>query len=62
MATVARHIRSYYDPETEQDNLLLETGQVREPSLSAQGCVRGGIGFTSGGEERRAVDDDNERG
>lgn len=48
MATVARHIRSYYDSEAERDNLLLETGQVQEPTFSNQGRVRGGIGSTSG--------------
>jgi hypothetical protein len=60
MATVARHIRSHYDPETERDGLLLETGQVREPTLPAQGRVRGGIGFTSDGEEWPTVNDDSE--
>ena len=63
MATVARHIRSYYDPETEQDHLLLETGQVREPtfSFSGQGRVRGGIVFTPGGEDGGIVNGDSER-
>jgi len=64
MATVARHIRSYYDPETERDDLLLETGQTRVSTSSSHGPVRGGIGFPSGGEEGRNVggDGDQEEG
>lgn len=61
MATIARHIRSYYDPETEQDDLLLQTGQVQEPTSSVQGQVRGGIGFNFGGEEGRIVNSDSKR-
>ena len=61
MATVARHIRSYYDPGTERDDLLLETGQVPEPTLPAQGSVRGGIGFTFSGEGWRTGSGDRER-
>jgi len=51
MATVARHIRSHYDPETERDELLLETGQVRLPTFTNHGSIRGGIGFSSQGED-----------
>jgi len=51
MATVARYIYSHYDPETEREDLLLETGQTRAPTSSGHGRVRGGIGFSSGGEE-----------
>lgn len=61
MATTVRHIRSYYDPETERDDLLLETGQVWEPTFSGEGHIRGGIGFTSGGEKGRTVNYDSER-
>jgi hypothetical protein len=58
MATVARYIRSHYDPETEREDLLLETGQTRASTSSGHGRVRGGIGFFSGGEEGgRNVDD-----
>ena len=57
MTTVARHIRSRYDPETERDDLLLETGQVWVPT-SSQGRVRGVIGFASSGEEGQDVDGD----
>jgi hypothetical protein len=58
MATVARHIRSHYDPETERDDLLLETGQVRSSTPSSHGRVRDGIGVSSGGEERNGDGDD----
>ena len=58
MATVARHIRSHYDPETERDDLLLETGQVRSSTPSSHGRVRDGIGASSGGEERNGDGDD----
>ena len=58
MATVARYIYSHYDPETEQEDLLLETGQTRASTSSGHGRVRGGIGFSSDGEEEgRNVDD-----
>ena len=60
MATVARHIRSYYDPETERDDLLLETGQVRESTSSGQSRFRSGIGFASGGEDGQNADNDDE--
>jgi len=50
MATVARHIRSHYDPETERDDLLLETGQVRPPTVTNHCGIRGGIGLSSHGE------------
>lgn len=50
MATVARRIRSHYDPETERDELLLETGQVQQPAFTNHGDIRGGIGFSSQGE------------
>ena len=56
MATVARHIRSHYDPETEREELLLETGQAL---ASGHGRVRGGIGFSSDVEEGGNVDGDN---
>ena len=58
MATVARYIHSHYDPETEQEDLLLETRQARASTSSGHGSVRGGIGFSSGGEEGRDFDDD----
>ena len=53
MATVARHIRSRYDPETERDELLLETGQVRSSTFTNHGGTRGGIGFSCQGEDER---------
>lgn len=61
MATVARHIRSYYDPETEKDDLLLETGQAHASTSSTQGHFRSGIGFPSGGEGL-SVTGDGEQG
>ena len=51
MATVARHISSRYDPETERDELLLETGQVRPPTITNHDVIRGGIGFSSQKED-----------
>ena len=61
MATVARYIRSHYDPETEREDLLLETGQTRASTSFGYGHVHGGIGFTSDGEEGgRNVDDGDE--
>ena len=60
MATVARYIRSHYDPETEREDLLLETGQTRASTSFGHGCVHGGIGFTSDGEGGRNVDDDDQ--
>ena len=57
MATVARYIYSHYDPETEREDLLLETGQTRASMSSGYGRARGGIGFSSGGEGGQNVDD-----
>ena len=62
MATIARHIRSSYDPETERDDLLLETGQVQAPDFSDRYRVRGGIDFDSGVEERLVVNGEREDG
>ena len=66
MATVARHIRSHYDPETERQDLLLETGQVRPSTSTNHRRIRGGIGFSSsenegqydgdGGDQEEEVD------
>jgi len=59
MATVARYIYSHYDPETEREDLLLETGQTRASTSS--GSVRGGIGFSSCGEEGGQNVDDGDQ-
>ena len=61
MATVARHIRSHYDPETEREDLLLETGQTWASTSSSQDRVRGGIGFPSGEEEGRNGENDGDQ-
>lgn len=61
MATVARHIRSHYDPEAEREDLLLETGQVQASTSSTHGRVRSGVGFSSGGEQERYVDGDGDQ-
>jgi hypothetical protein len=58
MATVARYIRSHYDPETEREERLLETGQAGLSTSPGHRCVRGGIGFSSGGGDGRGVGDD----
>jgi len=59
---VARHIRSYYDPETERDELLFETGQTQVLSTSSShGPVRGGIELPFGGNEGRSVDGDGDQ-
>src|SRR6266478_3806564 len=60
MATAARHIRSHYDPETERDDLLLQTGQVRASTSSGRGHVHGGIGFSSSGEGGHHGDGESE--
>ena len=57
MATVARHIRSHYDPETEREELLLEIGQAS--TSSGHRHVLGGIGFSSGGDGEK-VDNDGD--
>ena len=64
MATVARYVRSHYNPETELEGLLLETGQTQPSTSSGRGPVQGGIGFSSGGEEggRNVDDGDQEEG
>ena len=64
MATVARYIRSHYDPETEREDLLLETGQTRTSTSSGHDRgPSGGIGFSFGEEGGRNVDDgDQEEG
>ena len=60
MATVARYIRSHYDPETEREHLLLETGQTQASTSSSHSRVREGIGFSSSEEEGRNVDEDGD--
>ena len=62
MATVTRHILSHHN--TEQDDLLLHTGQIRGSTPSGHGRVRGGIGVSSGGEGGQNVggDDGQEEG
>ena len=62
MATVARHIRSHYDPETERGDLLLETGQIRASTSAGRGHVRGGIGSFSNGEGGQHSDGESDGG
>ena len=59
---MTRHILSNHN--TEQDNLLLDTGQIRGSTPSSHGRVRGGIGVSSGGEGGQNVggDDGQEEG
>jgi hypothetical protein len=59
---VTRHILSHHN--TERDNLLLDTGQIRGSTLSSHGRVRGGIGVSCGGEGGQNIggDDGQEEG
>ncbi|KAF9648498.1 hypothetical protein BDM02DRAFT_3115261 [Thelephora ganbajun] len=62
MATVARHIRSYYNPETERDELLLETGQIQVSTAPSHSRIHSGIGFSPSEERNVDGDDDQEEG
>ena len=57
VATVTRHIFSHHN--TERDNLLLDTGQIRGSTPSSHGRVRGRIGVSSGGEGGQDVGGDD---